>query len=37
VFGQYGYSTAVALVLALLVSGLALIQLRYLQSREVTY
>jgi raffinose/stachyose/melibiose transport system permease protein len=35
VFGQYGYSTAVALVLALLVSGLALIQMRYLQSREV--
>ena len=32
VFGQYGYSTAVALVLALLVSGLALIQMRYLQS-----
>ena len=37
VFGKYGYSTAVALVLALLVSALALIQLRYLQSREVTY
>jgi raffinose/stachyose/melibiose transport system permease protein len=36
VFGKYGYSTAVALVLALLVSGLALIQMRYLQSREVT-
>ena len=35
VFGQYGYSTAVALVLALLVSGLALLQMRYLQSREV--
>jgi raffinose/stachyose/melibiose transport system permease protein len=35
VFGQYGYSTAVALVLALLVSGLALIQIRYLQRREV--
>src|SRR3954465_7796246 len=35
VFGQFGYSTAVALVLALLVSGLALIQMRYLQSREV--
>ena len=29
VFGEYGYSTAVALVLALLVSGLALLQLRY--------
>jgi raffinose/stachyose/melibiose transport system permease protein len=37
VFGQYGYSTAVARVLALLVSALALIQMRYLQSREVTY
>jgi raffinose/stachyose/melibiose transport system permease protein len=37
VFGQYGYSTAVALVLTLLVSALALLQLRYLQSREVTY
>jgi raffinose/stachyose/melibiose transport system permease protein len=37
VFGQYGYSTAVALVLTLLVAGLALLQLRYLQSREVTY
>jgi len=37
VFGQYGYSTAVALVLAILVSALALLQMRYLQSREVTY
>ncbi len=37
VFGQYGYSTAVALVLTLLVAALALLQLRYLQSREVTY
>jgi len=37
VFGEFGYSTAVALVLALLVAGLALLQLRYLQSREVTY
>jgi raffinose/stachyose/melibiose transport system permease protein len=35
VFGQYGYSTAVALVLALLVAALALVQLRLLQSREV--
>src|SRR4051812_5820406 len=35
VFGKCGYSTAVALVLALLVSGLALLQLRFLQSREV--
>jgi raffinose/stachyose/melibiose transport system permease protein len=37
VFGSYGYSTAVALVLTLLVAGLALLQVRYLQSREVTY
>ncbi len=36
VFGKYGYSTAVALVLALLVAALALVQVRYLQSREVT-
>src|SRR3954449_9945233 len=36
VFGQYGYSTAVALVLAILVSAIALVQMRYLQSREVT-
>jgi raffinose/stachyose/melibiose transport system permease protein len=37
VFGLYGYSTAVALVLTLLVSALALVQVRYLQSREVAY
>ena len=37
VFGAYGYSTAVALVLTLLVAGLALLQVRYLQGREVTY
>jgi raffinose/stachyose/melibiose transport system permease protein len=37
VFGSYGYSTAVALVLTLLVSALALVQLRFLQAREVTY
>jgi raffinose/stachyose/melibiose transport system permease protein len=37
VFGEFGYSTAVALVLTLLVSALALLQLRYLQNREVTY
>jgi raffinose/stachyose/melibiose transport system permease protein len=37
VFGAFGYSTAVALVLTVLVAGLALLQLRYLQSREVTY
>jgi raffinose/stachyose/melibiose transport system permease protein len=36
VFGQYGYSTAVALVLAILVAAIALVQMRYLQSREVT-
>ncbi len=30
-------ATAVALVLALLVSCLALVQMRYLQSQEVTY
>ena len=35
VFGAYGYSTAVALVLALLVAALALLQLRVLQRREV--
>jgi raffinose/stachyose/melibiose transport system permease protein len=37
VFGRYGYSTAVALVLAILVSAIALIQLRFLRAREVTY
>jgi raffinose/stachyose/melibiose transport system permease protein len=37
VFGEFGYSTAVALVLTLLVAAVALFQLRYLQSREVTY
>jgi raffinose/stachyose/melibiose transport system permease protein len=37
VFGKYGYSTAVALVLAILVSAIALIQLRFLRSREVSY
>jgi raffinose/stachyose/melibiose transport system permease protein len=37
VFGLYGYSTAVALVLTLLVSALALLQVRYLRSREVAY
>jgi raffinose/stachyose/melibiose transport system permease protein len=35
VFGRYGYSTAVALVLAIIVSAVALVQLRYLRSREV--
>jgi raffinose/stachyose/melibiose transport system permease protein len=37
VFGKYGYSTAVALVLAILVTAIALVQLRFLRSREVTY
>jgi raffinose/stachyose/melibiose transport system permease protein len=37
VFGSYGYSTAVALVLTLLVSALALVQLHFLRAREVTY
>jgi raffinose/stachyose/melibiose transport system permease protein len=37
VFGAYGYSTAVALVLTLLVAGLALLQVRFLQRREVAY
>jgi raffinose/stachyose/melibiose transport system permease protein len=37
VFGLYGYSTAVALVLTLLVSALALLQVRWLQRREVAY
>jgi raffinose/stachyose/melibiose transport system permease protein len=37
VFGRYGYSTAVALVLAILVTAISMVQLRYLRSREVTY
>jgi raffinose/stachyose/melibiose transport system permease protein len=36
VFGAYGYSTAVALVLAILVAAISLIQLKYLRGREVT-
>jgi raffinose/stachyose/melibiose transport system permease protein len=36
VFGSYGYSTAVALVLAILVAAVSLVQLKYLRSREVT-
>jgi len=36
VYGKYGYSTAVALVLALFVAAVSLIQLRYLRAREVT-
>ena len=35
VFGSYGYSTAVALVLAILVAAVSLVQLKYLRSREV--
>ncbi|MEV4971825.1 carbohydrate ABC transporter permease [Streptomyces scopuliridis] len=36
VFGKFGYSTAVALVLALFVAAVSLVQLRYLRAREVT-
>jgi raffinose/stachyose/melibiose transport system permease protein len=36
VFGAYGYSTAVALVLAILVAAISMVQLKYLRSREVT-
>lgn len=36
VYGKFGYSTAVALVLALFVAAVSLIQLRYLRAREVT-
>ena len=35
VFGSYGYSTAVALVLAILVAAVSLVQLKYLRSREI--
>jgi len=35
VFGNYGYSTAVALVLATLVAAIAIVQLKYLRGREV--
>ncbi|MEV6106323.1 sugar ABC transporter permease [Streptomyces sp. NPDC051940] len=35
VFGKFGYSTAVALVLALFVAAVSLIQIRYLRAREV--
>lgn len=34
VFGKFGYSTAVALVLALFVAAVSLVQLRYLRARE---
>jgi raffinose/stachyose/melibiose transport system permease protein len=36
VYGHFGYSTAIALVLALFVAAVALVQIRYLRSREVT-
>lgn len=35
VFGKFGYSTAVALVLALFVAAVSMAQLRYLRAREV--
>jgi raffinose/stachyose/melibiose transport system permease protein len=35
VFGEFGYSTAIALVLALFVAAVSLVQLRYLRAREV--
>ena len=35
VFGSYGYSTAVALVLAILVAAVSLVQLKILRGREV--
>jgi raffinose/stachyose/melibiose transport system permease protein len=34
VFGRYGYSTAVALVLALFVAAVSLVQISYLRARE---
>lgn len=35
VFGNYGYSTAIALVLALFVAAVSMIQIHYLRGREV--
>ena len=35
VFGNYGYSTAIALVLALFVAAVSLVQIHYLRGREV--
>ncbi|GAA4227593.1 raffinose/stachyose/melibiose transport system permease protein [Streptosporangium album] len=35
VFGKFGYSTAIALVLALFVAAVSLVQMYYLRSREV--
>jgi raffinose/stachyose/melibiose transport system permease protein len=36
VYGHFGYSTAIALVLALFVAAVAMVQIFYLRSREVT-
>jgi raffinose/stachyose/melibiose transport system permease protein len=36
VYGQYGYSTAIAFVLALFVAAVSFVQIRYLRGREVT-
>ncbi|GAA2073943.1 sugar ABC transporter permease [Actinomadura alba] len=36
VFGKFGYSTAIALVLALFVAAVSLVQIGYLRRREVT-
>lgn len=36
VFGKYGYSTAIALVLALFVAAVSLVQIYYTRRREVT-
>jgi raffinose/stachyose/melibiose transport system permease protein len=35
VYGKFGFSTAVALVLALFVAAVSLVQIRYLRAREV--
>lgn len=36
VFGNYGYSTAIALVLALFVAAVSMVQIHFLRGREVT-
>jgi raffinose/stachyose/melibiose transport system permease protein len=36
VYGKFGYSTAVALVLAIFVAAVSFIQIAYLRSRETT-
>lgn len=36
VYGKFGYSTAIALVLALFVAAVSLVQLHYLRARETT-